>query len=198
MMIRTAKVLLLSGVAFFYTLVVFNNLTDYGSNAQFVRHVLLMDTTLPGNQGMWRAISSPVADTAFYISIIAWEMATGGSALVGCAASSPRAASAGGGLQFPEISGRGRDRTFAADVAGGIPFSWRRVVPDVAVEDLERPGNGLQKLCRIWHRTVDFDTAGRGRTDLTAPAEKGDAGRDEAGLRWPGADCPVLARVQWN
>jgi predicted small integral membrane protein len=76
MMIRTAKVLLLSGVAFFHTLVVFNNLTDYGSNAQFVRHVLLMDTTLPGNQGMWRAISSPVADTAFYISIIAWEMAT--------------------------------------------------------------------------------------------------------------------------
>jgi predicted small integral membrane protein len=76
MMIRTAKLLLLSGVAFFYLLVVFNNLTDYGSNAQFVRHVLLMDTTFAGNHGMWRAIASPAVDTAFYISIIVWEMAT--------------------------------------------------------------------------------------------------------------------------
>jgi predicted small integral membrane protein len=76
MVIRTAKVLLLAGVAFFYTLVIFNNLTDYGSNAQFVRHVLLMDTTFPGNHGMWRAISSPASDTVFYISIIVWETVT--------------------------------------------------------------------------------------------------------------------------
>jgi predicted small integral membrane protein len=76
MMIRTAKILLLSGVAFFYTLVVFNNLTDYGSNAQFVRHILLMDTTIPGNGGMWRSISAPVADTAFYWMIICWESVT--------------------------------------------------------------------------------------------------------------------------
>jgi predicted small integral membrane protein len=77
MMIRTAKILLLSGVAFFYALVVFNNLTDYGTNAQFVRHVLLMDTTIPGNGGMWRAVSAPVADTVFYWIIIGWEMVTG-------------------------------------------------------------------------------------------------------------------------
>lgn len=77
MMIRKAKMLLLSSVAFFYTLVVFNNLTDYGSNAQFVHHVLLMDTTIPGNHGMWRSISSPVVDTVFYLSIIGWEIVTG-------------------------------------------------------------------------------------------------------------------------
>lgn len=76
MMTRVAKLLLLSGVAFFYTLVVFNNLTDYGTNAQFVRHVLLMDTTLPGNHGMGRSISSPAIDTAFYVSIIGWEIVT--------------------------------------------------------------------------------------------------------------------------
>jgi predicted small integral membrane protein len=77
MMIRTAKILLLSGVALFYTLVVFNNLTDYGSNMQFVRHVLLMDTTIPGNNGMWRSISAPIADTVFYWIIICWEIVTG-------------------------------------------------------------------------------------------------------------------------
>ncbi|MGB7267869.1 MAG: DUF2165 domain-containing protein [Terracidiphilus sp.] len=76
MMTRTAKLLLLAGIALFYTLVVFNNLTDFGSNAQFVRHVLLMDSTNPGNGGMWRSISSPAVDRIFYLSIIAWEIIT--------------------------------------------------------------------------------------------------------------------------
>ena len=76
MMIRTAKLLLLSGVAFFFTLVAFNNLTDYHSNAQFVHHVLLMDTTFHGNAAMWRAISSPAIERVFYFTIIAWELVT--------------------------------------------------------------------------------------------------------------------------
>jgi len=76
MMIRIAKLLLLLGVCCFYVLVVFNNLTDFNSNAQFVRHVLLMDTTIPGNHGMWRSISSPALDFLFYASIIVWESIT--------------------------------------------------------------------------------------------------------------------------
>jgi len=75
-MLRLAKVLLVFGVAVFYTLVVFNNITDYGSNYEFVRHVLMMDSTLPNNHGMWRAINSPGVHTAFYLSIIAWEFVT--------------------------------------------------------------------------------------------------------------------------
>src|ERR1700726_4223755 len=73
MITRTAKLLLLAGIALFYTLVVFNNLTDFNSNYQFVRHVLMMDSTFPGNRGMWRAINTPAAHTAFYLLIIAWE-----------------------------------------------------------------------------------------------------------------------------
>jgi predicted small integral membrane protein len=73
---RTAKLLLLSGIALFYTLVVFNNLTDFDSNYQFVRHVLMMDSTFPGNHGMWRAISLPPVHLAFYFGIIAWEIVT--------------------------------------------------------------------------------------------------------------------------
>jgi predicted small integral membrane protein len=76
MMIRIAKILLLAAIALLYVLVVFNNLTDFESNAQFVRHVLLMDTTIPGNHGMWRSISSPAVNLAFYLSIIAWEALT--------------------------------------------------------------------------------------------------------------------------
>jgi predicted small integral membrane protein len=74
--LRWAKIALVAAVAFSYTLVVFDNLTDYGSNYQFVRHVLMMDTTIPGNHGMWRAIDSQAIHTLFYASIIAWEIAT--------------------------------------------------------------------------------------------------------------------------
>jgi predicted small integral membrane protein len=76
MILRIIKILLVFGVAVFYTLVVLNNITDYNSNYQFVRHVLMMDSTFPGNRGMWRAINTPLLHTAFYVSIIAWEMIT--------------------------------------------------------------------------------------------------------------------------
>jgi predicted small integral membrane protein len=74
--IRTAKTLLVLAIAFYYTLVVLNNTTDYDSNFQFIRHVLMMDSTFPNNSGMWRAINSPAIHTLFYISIIAWEALT--------------------------------------------------------------------------------------------------------------------------
>ena len=76
MTLRTIKLLLVFGVAIFYSLVVFNNITDYGSNYEFVRHVMMMDSTFPGNRGMWRAINTPLFHTAFYVSIIAWETIT--------------------------------------------------------------------------------------------------------------------------
>lgn len=76
MTLRTSKMLLVFGVAVYYSLVVFNNLTDYGSNYEFVRHVLMMDSTFPGNRGMWRAMNSPPIHTIFYAAIIVWELAT--------------------------------------------------------------------------------------------------------------------------
>ncbi len=76
MTLRAMKILLVLAVALFYTLVVFNNITDYRSNYEFVRHVLIMDSTFPGNNGMWRAINTPWVHTAFYLSIIAWEFVT--------------------------------------------------------------------------------------------------------------------------
>lgn len=57
-------------------LVVFNNTTDYESNFQFVRHVLIMDSTFPANHAMWRALSRPAWYKVFYVSIIAWEIVT--------------------------------------------------------------------------------------------------------------------------
>ncbi|MFZ1006491.1 MAG: DUF2165 domain-containing protein [Candidatus Sulfotelmatobacter sp.] len=76
MTLRAAKTLLVFAVAVFYSLLVLNNTTDYDSNYQFVRHVLMMDSTFPGNRGMWRALNSPAWHTSFYLSIIAWEIIT--------------------------------------------------------------------------------------------------------------------------
>jgi predicted small integral membrane protein len=71
--LRVSKIALVAAVAFFFTLVVFNNVTDYASNYQFVHHVLLMDSTFPGNRGMWRAIHLSWMHAAFYNSIILCE-----------------------------------------------------------------------------------------------------------------------------
>jgi predicted small integral membrane protein len=76
MTLRWAKVLLVFGVALFYSFVVLNNTTDYDSNYQFVRHVMMMDSTFTGNRGIWRAINTPGLHTAFYLSIITWETLT--------------------------------------------------------------------------------------------------------------------------
>jgi predicted small integral membrane protein len=76
MTVRLAKISLVLGVALFYVFVVFNNLTDYDSNYQFIRHVLMMDSTFSSNNGMWRAINQPTLHTIFYISIILWETVT--------------------------------------------------------------------------------------------------------------------------
>ena len=76
MALRVSKAVLVLAIALFYTLLVLNNITDYGSNYQFVRHVLMMDSTFPGNHLMWRAVNSPLIHTGFYLSIIAWESVT--------------------------------------------------------------------------------------------------------------------------
>lgn len=64
-------------LAVFALLVAFNNLTDYGSNYQFVRHVLSMDTTFGGNALLYRAVDAPLAWHLSYAIIIALEAATG-------------------------------------------------------------------------------------------------------------------------
>lgn len=76
MTLRTAKIVLAAGIALYYTLVVFDNCIDYGSNYLFVHHVLLMDATLPGNHGVWRAIHPIWIQKTFYDFIILWEIAT--------------------------------------------------------------------------------------------------------------------------
>lgn len=71
--VRLAKTALMAAMALFFTLIVFNNITDFQSNYQFVHHVLNMDTTFPGNKGMWRALHPAWTHLFFYLGIIAYE-----------------------------------------------------------------------------------------------------------------------------
>jgi predicted small integral membrane protein len=73
MVVRISKVVLVAAVAFYLTLVVINNVTDYDANYHFVQHVLSMDTTFADTHGMGRAIRSDLANRVAYGIIIAWE-----------------------------------------------------------------------------------------------------------------------------
>ncbi|GGX33326.1 DUF2165 domain-containing protein [Streptomyces lomondensis] len=68
-----AALLLTGTIALYMALVAFGNITDFGTNQQFVRHVLAMDTTFKDEDLMWRAITSQGLQDAAYVAIIAWE-----------------------------------------------------------------------------------------------------------------------------
>jgi hypothetical protein len=59
---RYAKIVMVACLAIFCLIVVFTNLTDYSTNFLFVKHVLSMDTTFPGNALMYRSITSPAME----------------------------------------------------------------------------------------------------------------------------------------
>ena len=83
LMTRYAKIVMSLVLAAFLLLVTFDNLTDYDSNFQFVRHVMSMDTTFPGNALMYRSVTTPALWHLAYAIIIASQAAAGILFLVG-------------------------------------------------------------------------------------------------------------------
>jgi predicted small integral membrane protein len=74
MIIRLCKISLVAALALFFTLVAFGNVTDYGTNEEFVRHVFSMDTFFETSNLRWRAITNPNLQTAGYWLIIATQI----------------------------------------------------------------------------------------------------------------------------
>lgn len=68
-----AATALTATVAVLITLVALGNITDFGTNQEFVRHVLAMDTTFQDEDLMWRAITNRTVQDAVYVAIIGWE-----------------------------------------------------------------------------------------------------------------------------
>ncbi|HET6855663.1 MAG TPA: DUF2165 domain-containing protein [Streptomyces sp.] len=71
-----AATVLVATVALYMALVAFGNITDFGTNQEFVRHVLAMDTTFKDEDLMWRSIDSTAVQDIAYIAIIVWETLT--------------------------------------------------------------------------------------------------------------------------
>lgn len=75
--VQASKTVCVALIGCFASLVALNNVLDYGSNFEFVRHVLSMDTTFEGNQLMYRAMTAPGIHHAAYWFIIALEAVCG-------------------------------------------------------------------------------------------------------------------------
>lgn len=75
--VRVVQLVLTGSIALFALITGWNNLMDYDSNWQFVRHVLSMDTTFPHTTLTTRAIASPPVHAGAYWLIIAAEFGTG-------------------------------------------------------------------------------------------------------------------------
>ena len=83
---RLSKIVMCLSLGLFVALVAFDNVTNYGENYAYVRHVLSMDTTPPDNVLMYRAITAPAAWAAAYDFIILVEGLTAALFLIGAAA----------------------------------------------------------------------------------------------------------------
>jgi predicted small integral membrane protein len=77
MQARLAKIVMVASLAAYALLVAFGNVTDYGTNFEFVRHVLSMDSNFPNSTLTYRAITTPALWHLAYWTIIAGEGLTG-------------------------------------------------------------------------------------------------------------------------
>lgn len=77
LIVRLAKIAMCLSLAVFCLLVGFDNIADPKSNYAFVAHVMSMDTTFPGSELMYRAITSPIAWQIAFALIIAAEIVGG-------------------------------------------------------------------------------------------------------------------------
>lgn len=83
MTIRLLKSLMVAAVGLWALVVGADNIVDYDSNGQFVKHVLSMDTVFADNPLKYRAITSPAIQTLAYWAIIATELAIGAMCVAG-------------------------------------------------------------------------------------------------------------------
>lgn len=85
MTLRLSKILLVLCAGLLGLLTGLDNILDYGTNFEVVRHVMSMDTTGAGEMAMSRAVVSDTLHRLLYAAIIAAELAYGALCLFGAA-----------------------------------------------------------------------------------------------------------------
>src|SRR3984885_11240117 len=141
LIVRIAKILLVGALASYALIVAYDNIVDYGSNYQFVRRVLSMDTTFPDSALIHRAVTNERVWSKVYALIIAWEWLTSALLAVGALALLVR-------LRSPAaIFNRAKIWAVAGLMAGFVLWfcgGGRRILCDVAIANVERAGGGVQ------------------------------------------------------
>lgn len=80
--VRLAKIVIVAGAGLLFTLVGVDNLVDYGTNFDVVRHILAMDM-VPSGPFAGRAIAASALHHLFYLFIIGVELAGAAATLIG-------------------------------------------------------------------------------------------------------------------
>lgn len=83
MTLRMSQALLVLCIGIYAALVVFGNITDYGTNYEFVRHVMRMDTIFPESTITYRAVDSDAVHGFAYLIIIGAESIAAGLCITG-------------------------------------------------------------------------------------------------------------------
>jgi predicted small integral membrane protein len=81
--VRTAKIVLVGCVGVLGILTGVDNILDYRTNFEVVRHVLSMDALPPGSPLAWRSITNPRLYRIAYAAIIAAELLYGSLCIFG-------------------------------------------------------------------------------------------------------------------
>ncbi|MGH6819008.1 MAG: DUF2165 family protein [Methylovirgula sp.] len=81
--VQTAKIVLVGCVGVLGVLTGIDNILDYRTNFEVVRHVLSMDALPPGSAFAWRAITDPRLQRLAYAAIIATELLYGSICILG-------------------------------------------------------------------------------------------------------------------
>ncbi len=80
--VRIVKIALVAGAGFLFLLVGVNNLIDYQTNFDVVKHILAMDMIPPGPFA-GRSIAASFLHHAFYLGIIGIELSGGLATMIG-------------------------------------------------------------------------------------------------------------------
>ena len=164
-MIRLAKIAVLAALAAFALIVAYDNVFDYNSNYQFVRHVLSMDTIFPDSVLRSRAIDSQTIWRAGYALIIAAEASTGLLLTLGAVVLFGRLRASAKIFNHAKTLGRGRADTRLLSMVFRFCRDWWRIFCDVAIQALERTGRRLPHR-RSDARRIDFRQPARRRARL--------------------------------
>jgi predicted small integral membrane protein len=72
---KNLKIIVTFTVAFMFSFIAFNNITDYHTNLEWIQGILDMQT-ISSKHLQWRAITNPTLQHVAYLSVIAWEVLT--------------------------------------------------------------------------------------------------------------------------